>query len=199
MRPAGLVLLHLTLLASGCSTGTEYMVHYRSVAPFHPDDPNELLAELTGRLPATVEIRHFLHKQRADEMRGIVLVRGARARDAVCNTIRNNPRLQLAGEGPERVHSAGKSLICFASRPPFMPDDENELLAELQRGLPPGVSPAILRSRRGNDGITLWILVKGNFGREVVKFTIQRNPNLKLLQVEETPPLPFLSPGWRTR
>jgi hypothetical protein len=144
-----------------------------------------------------VEIRHFLYRQKADEMRGIVLVRGAGACDATRDSIRNNPRLQLAGPGCESVHSTGKSLICFASQPPFMPDSETGLLAELQRGLPPDIRPTIVRSKRENDGTTLWILVTGNFGKEAVKSAIYQNPNLRLLQVENAPLFPCLSAGRR--
>ena len=100
------------------------MIQYRSVAPFHPTDPNELLAELTGRLPPGVEVHHFLHHQRADEMRGLVLVQSARGCDAVCDAIRNNPRLQLAGPAG-KAQAGGKSMICFVSQPPFVPKDEN--------------------------------------------------------------------------
>lgn len=180
------------LLASGCSGESDYMIQYRSVAPFHPTDPNELLAELTGRLPPGVEIRHFLYHQRASEMRGLVLVRSARGRDAVCDAIRNNPRLQLAGP-VGKAQAGGKSLICLVSQPPFVPEDENRLLAELQRGLPPSVRPAIARSKREDGKTVLWIIVQGNFGKEAVKFAIYQNPNLKLLQVEKPPP--FLLPG----
>jgi hypothetical protein len=33
----------------------------------------------------------------------------------------------------------------------------------------------------------LWITVRGNFGKEAVKFALWRNPNFKLLQVENAP------------
>jgi hypothetical protein len=187
MKCVRLSLFCLSVLVSGCTTQSDYMVHFRSVAPFRPKDPNELLAELTGKLPAGVEIRHFLYRQRANEIRGIVVVRGVGVCDIMRGTIRDNPRLQLAGPGCERVHSTGKSLICFSSQPPFMPKGAPGLLAELQRGLPPDIRPTVVRSIRGSDRITVWIHVKGNFDREAVKFAIHQNPNLTLLQVENAP------------
>ena len=168
------------------------MIQYRSVAPFHPSDPNELLAELTGRLPAGVEVSHFLYHQRKDETRGLVLVRGVPGRNAVCDAIRNNPKLQLAGP-LGKAQAGGKSMICFVSQPPFAPEDENQLLAELQRGLAPSVKPIIARSKREDGKIVLWIVVQGNFGKEAVKYAIYQNPNLKLLQVER--PASFLWPA----
>jgi len=197
MKGIRLSLLCLGMLVSGCTTQSDYMVHYRFVEPFHPKDPNELLAELTGKLPTGIEVRRFLYRQKPDEIRAIVLVRGVGACDTMRDTIRNDPRLQLAGPGCERVHATGKSLICFASQPPFMPNGETELLAELQRRLPPDIRPTIVRSRRRTDGITLWILVKGNFGKEAVKFAIYQNPNLRLLQVENAPLFSCLSMGRR--
>ena len=196
MRWAGLVLLSLMGLASGCSTGTDYMIPYRSVAPFHPDDPNELLAELTRGLPAGVEVRDFVYHPRANEMRGLVLVRGVRGRKAVCDAIRSNPRLEVTGMGTQGAQGGGQFLICLSSQPPFVPGDKTALLAELRRGLPASVKPTIVRARPKEDGITLWIVVHGNFGKEATKYAIYQNPNLKLLQVEKAPPLLFL---WLTR
>jgi hypothetical protein len=193
LRLGGVISLALTAMFSGCTASTEYMVHYRSVPPFHPDDPNELLAELTEELPAGIVIRYFLHQQKQSEMRGIVLVTGGPAGTVVCDAVRRNPRLSLAGPGSEEVHAAGQSLVCLSSRQPFVPADEEELLAELQRGLPPEIKPRILASRRAADSILLWIVVKGNFGKEAVKFALRQNPNLSLLQVEDAPLFPRLS------
>jgi hypothetical protein len=163
------------------------MVSYRSVPPFRPADANELLAELTGDLPADVEVRHFLYHRREHEMRGIVVVRGDRARDAVHEALRSNPRLAETGVGPQEVHAVGKFLICFCSVPPFQPRDPDTFLAALRQELPPEIRPKIVRSRRDDDGIVLWITVRGNFGKEAVKFALWRNPNFKLLQVENAP------------
>lgn len=194
MRWISLALLSLVVLASGCSMGSDYMIPYRSVAPFHPSDPNALLAELTGGLPADVEVRTFVHHDRTNEMRGLVIVKGSRASKAVRDAIRGNPKLHLVGRGPEQVYGEGKSLICLSSQPPFLPNDENEVLAELQRGLPARVKPKIVRSRPKEDGITLWVTVKGNFGKEATKYAIYRNRNLMLLQVENAPLFLFLWP-----
>jgi len=195
MKHAGLLLLHLAVLVSGCATETGYVVHFQSQDPFHPDDPNELLVELTTGLPAGFEIQHFLYQQKPDEMRGIVLVRGSQARDLVRNTIRASPRLRLAGVGAEKAHTGGKFLICFTSQPPFAPAGEDDVLAQLQRSLPSDLKPAILRSKHADGRIVLWVSVKGNFGKEAVKFAIRRNPNLKLLQVENMPLVPLLLLG----
>lgn len=98
----------------------------------------------------------------------------------------------MAGPGAEEVHWAGESLICFSSKPPFAPDNEDQLLAELERGLPPDIKPVTVRSKDNNGRLTLWVLVKGNFGREMVKFALRQNPHLMLLQVENAPPFPRL-------
>jgi hypothetical protein len=95
MKRSALLFLHLTVLVSGCVSDTGYLVHFRSQEPFRPGDPNELLAELTGGLPAGIEIQQFLYHRRPDEMRGVVLVRGARARDAVRDAIHGNPSRPL--------------------------------------------------------------------------------------------------------
>jgi hypothetical protein len=58
------------------------------------------------------------------------------------------------------------------------------------------IEPTIVRCRRKEDRMTLWIVVQGNFAKEATKFAVYQNPNLKLLQVERSPPLPFL---WLTR
>jgi hypothetical protein len=192
MKRSALLFLHLTVLVSGCVSDTGYLVHFRSQEPFRPGDPNELLAELTGGLPAGIEIQQFLYHRRPDEMRGVVLVRGARARDAVRDAIHGNPR--LAGVLSEKAHAGAKSMICFASQPSFAPADENEMLAELRRGLPPGVQPTVAQAKRAESTMTVWVLVNGNFGREAVKFAIRENPNLKLLQVGDAPPLSRLMP-----
>jgi hypothetical protein len=186
MKIIDMVLSTLVLL-SGCTSATDYMVRYRSVPPFRPTDANELRAELTGGLPANVEIRHFTYHRRENEMRALVIVRGGRARDAVRETVRANPRVVAIGPGPEPVHTRGKSLVCFCSVLPFQPQDEKTLLAALRRELPPEVKPRLVRSRRRDDRMVLWITVRGNFGKEAVKFVIWRDPNLKLLQVEDAP------------
>jgi hypothetical protein len=198
MKSIALILLSLAGLLSGCTPGTDYMVPFRSVPPFDPQEPNELRAELTRALPAEVEIRHFLCHQKADEMRGLVLVKGTSARRAVCDAIRRNPRLSLAGRGPEPVDTARESMICFSSQPSFQPEDEDALLDELQRGLPPGIKPRIFAWRRDHDTMALWITVRGNFGKEAVKYVLWQNPNLKLLQVEDAPPFAGLSFWWHT-
>jgi hypothetical protein len=196
MRCTYLMLTFLLIIASGCATSSDFLVQYQSVAPFHPNDPNELLAELTGRLPADVEIHHFLHQQRADHMRGVVFVRSEKERHAVCDSIRTSQRLQLASAGTAQAGKGARYLICLSSQPPFAPEDENRLCAELQRPLPPDVKITVVRSRRQDDRITLWLVVTGNYGKEAVKYAIYQNPNLKLLQVEKAPPLLFL---WLTR
>jgi hypothetical protein len=187
MKTCDTVLLSLLLVLAGCAAHTDYMVSYRSVAPFDPADPNELRRELTGNLPAAMAIRHFVYHRRDHEMRGIVVVRGGRARDAVHEAIRSNPRLAETGVGPQEVHAVGKSLICFCSMPPFQPRDPDTLLAALRQELPPEIKPKIVRSRRHDDGIVLWITVRGNFGKEAVKFALWRNPSFRLLQVENAP------------
>lgn len=168
------------------------MIQYRSVVPFHPTDSHELLTELTGGLPTDVEVRDFLYHQRKAEIRGLVLVRGVAGRNAVCDAIRGSSRLQLAGP-VGKAQAGGKFMICVVSQPPFVPEDENRLLAELQRGLPSSVKPTIARSRQGDGKMTLWFVVRGNFAKEAAKYAIYRNPNFKLLQVEKAPP--FLLPG----
>jgi hypothetical protein len=187
VKAAGVVLLSLIPLSAGCAAHTDYMISYRSVPPFHPADPNELLAELTVNLPPDIEVRHFLYHRRENEMRGIVVVRGDRARDTVWEALRGNPRLGRAGSGPEKADTARKSLICFCSVPPFAPRDPDALLAELKQGLPPGIEPRMVRSRRRDEYMVLWITVRGNFGKEVVKFALRQNPKLELLQVEDAP------------
>ena len=193
MRLVGVFLLASVAMLSGCSAFTDYMVYYQSVPSFDPDDPNELLTELTGGLSDEIEIRSFLYHRRTDEMRGTVLLHGGQARDAVKAAVRSNPRLSLAGPGHEEVHSLGEYMICLSSQPPFMPADEKEMLAELQRGLPPKVRPRILASSPDENGLSLYILVKGNFNKEAVKFALRQNPNLRMLQVEDAPPFPRLT------
>jgi len=168
------------------------MVHYRSVLPFHPEDPNALLAELAGSLPSDVPVHYFLYHRRPDEMRGTVLVSGGQARDVVESAVRRNPRLALTGPGTEQVHAQSKSLICFCSQPPFVPEDEDELLAELKRGLICPVPLKVRAARQRGDGMILWVCVIGNFAKEVVKFALREDPNLLLLQVEDASLLPDL-------
>jgi hypothetical protein len=193
VRRIGLALLALVGLASGCSATGDYMFQYRSVAPFHPADPNELLAELTRGLPARVEIRHYLHHQRTNEMRGLVLVRSVSEWNGVGEAVRRNPR--LAPVAVADVRAGGPYLICFSSQPPFVPADKYELLAQLRRGLVPSVKPTVVRSRPNKDGLPLWVVVNGTLGKEVTKYAIYHNPNLKLLQVEQAPPWLWLGRG----
>jgi len=144
-----------------------------------------MLTELKRELPADVEIEYFLWKRKAEAMRGTVLVTSRKAGRAVLDAVRRHPQLShVTGELHEAY--AGEFMVCISSQPPFAPDGETEVLEALRRDLPPRIKIEIDGSRRKDDRIVVWTTVYGNFGKEVVKYACRHNPNLKLLQVENS-------------
>lgn len=183
----GLLLLALFILCSGCSISNDCLVYYEMRAPSVPDDPNAVLAELKSELADDVEIKHFFWREKPDAIRGIVLVDSHKAGRDVVDAVRRNPRLfTVTGQIQEAY--AGEFMICLSSQPPFAARSDTEVIEELRRGLPSGIKIAIDGSRRTDNGIVVWATVWGNFGKEAVKYAGRQNPNLAVLQVEDSTP-----------
>lgn len=71
-------------------------------------------------------------------------------------------------------------MISFASKPPFEPKSDKEVVAELCRDLPDRVKMSIDASRWYDDRLKVWVTVFGNFSQEAIKFACLNNPNLSL-------------------
>jgi len=185
MKRMGLLLSGLLALCAGCGTWNDVIVHFETKSFRCLNDPNEMLTALKSELPADVEIEHFLWRTKPEAMRGIVLVKNGKVGRVVCDAVRRHPELYPA-YGELQGAYAGEFMVCISSQPPFMPASDAEVLEDLRRGLPPRIRIAIDGSRRKEEGFTIWATVHGNFGKEAVKFACRHNPNLKLLQVEDS-------------
>lgn len=168
------------VLMTGCAS-QRHLVHFRTNETFNPDSGAAMLDELNQGLVTDVVSKNFFFNQRKTEWRGTVLVQNVEAMEVLVAALQAN--LKLGVVLTEKADAGGKTVVCFSSCAPFEPEHKEQLLAELKGGLH-FCSPQVIKTRKKNDGMVAWVVVKGNLGKAETKFAIRQNPNLTLLQVE---------------
>ena len=188
-RSRVIVILFLTaFLGSGCA-GRPNLTTFESRKPFQPDIGEELLWELKSGLSEEVQIHYFLFKQKKECMRGSVLLRGKRDMNEVREMIRGNPSLRHVITEPA---NKGKYLIAFCSIGDFHPKSVAELMDKFQKDLPQKVKVKLIAAKQKEKSTVAWVLVKGVFNKEVIKYTLRENPNLSSAEVEKADPITII-------
>ncbi|MHC4658003.1 MAG: tetratricopeptide repeat protein [Planctomycetota bacterium] len=195
---AAVITFIVIILLTSISQPVGYIVSFKSVAPFEPGTPRELLNAFYNRHADGARTHHFRTEVQGNKLLGRICVDTEDEKDSLVKRLRENEKLVLvkaravsqkalekhfATGQPSLEGSVGTYIVVFKPVAPFAPQTARELLNAFNEKHPRGVRTHHYRTEVRDNALVGYICVDTKGGKDAVVSMLEESEKLELIQV----------------